>query len=44
MLLSRLQKTKVLVTATVAEYVMLSKTKPENVELLKLEEAVAKCL
>ena len=35
---------KVLVTATTAEYVMLEKTKPEGVELMKLEEAVLKCL
>ncbi len=35
---------KILVTASTAEYVMLSKTKPEGVELMKLEEAVLKCL
>ena len=35
---------KILVTASPAEYIMLSETKPENIELLKLEEAVLKCL
>jgi hypothetical protein len=35
---------KILVTASTAEYVMLSKTKPEGIELMKLEEAVLKCL
>ena len=35
---------KVLVTASTAEYVMLSKTKHENIELKKLEEVVAQCL
>ena len=35
---------KVLVTASTAEYVMLSKTKPEDIELKKLEEVVAECL
>ncbi len=35
---------KVLVTASTAEYVMLSKTKPEGIELKKLEEVVAECL
>ncbi|MBE7053141.1 MAG: (Fe-S)-binding protein [Ruminococcaceae bacterium] len=35
---------KIVVTESCAEYIMLSKTKPENVELLKLEEAVLKCL
>ena len=36
--------TKILVTESVADYVLLEKTKPEGVELLKLEEAVLKCL
>lgn len=35
---------KILVTSSPAEYIMLSETKPENIELLKLEEAVLKCL
>ena len=35
---------KVLVTASTAEYVMLSKTKPEGIELKKIEEVVAECL
>ncbi|MBR5518062.1 MAG: (Fe-S)-binding protein [Clostridia bacterium] len=35
---------KILVTASTAEYVMLSKTKPEGIELMKIEEAVLKCL
>ena len=35
---------KVLVTASTAEYAMLSKTKPEGVELKKVEEVVAECL
>ncbi len=35
---------KVLVTASPAEYMLLSKTKPEGVELVKLEEAVLRCL
>ena len=35
---------KVLVTASTAEYAMLSKTKPEGIELKKLEEVVAECL
>ena len=35
---------KIVVTESCAEYIMLEKTKPENVELLKLEEAVLKCL
>lgn len=36
--------TKILVTASTAEYEMLAKTKPEGVELMKIEEAVLKCL
>ncbi len=35
---------KILVTASPAEYVMLAKTKPEDAELLTVEEAMAKCL
>lgn len=35
---------KILVTESVADYVLLEKTKPEGVELLKLEEAVLRCL
>ena len=35
---------KAVVTACPAEYMLLSKTKPEGVELLKLEEAVLRCL
>ena len=35
---------KILVTASTAEYIMLSKTKPEGVELMTIEEAVLKCL
>ena len=36
--------TKILVTESPAEYVMLKKTKPSGIELLTLEEAVLKCL
>lgn len=35
---------KAVVTASPAEYMLLEKTKPEGVELLKLEEAVLRCL
>ena len=35
---------KVLVTASTAEYVMLAKTKPENIDLKKIEEVVSECL
>lgn len=35
---------KTVVTTAPAEYIMLSKTKPENIELVTLEEAVLKCL
>lgn len=35
---------KVLVTESTAEYVLLKKTKPEGIELKKLEEVVAECL
>ena len=34
---------KVLVTASTAEYVMLAKTKPENIDLKKIEEVVSEC-
>ena len=33
-----------LVTVSTAEYTMLAKTKPEGVEIMKIEEIVAKCL
>lgn len=36
--------TEILVTESVAEYVMLSKTKPDNVELMTVEEVVLQCL
>ena len=35
---------KIVVTESVADYVALDKTKPQGIELLKLEEAVLKCL
>ncbi len=35
---------KILVTASPAEYIILSKTKPQDIEILKLEEAVLRCL
>ena len=35
---------KILVTESVADYAALEKTKPEGMELLKLEEAVLRCL
>lgn len=35
---------KVLVTESTADYVLLKKTKPEGIELKKLEEVVAECL
>ena len=35
---------KVLVVTSPAEYEMLSATKPEGIELMKLEEAISKCL
>ncbi len=35
---------KILVTESVADYALLEKTKPEGIELLKLEEAVLRCL
>jgi Fe-S oxidoreductase len=35
---------KILVTESVAEYVMMAKTKPENIEVMTIEEAVLKCL
>lgn len=36
--------TKTLVTASTAEYGYLSRTKPEGMELLKIEEVVLQCL
>ena len=36
--------TKTLVTASTAEYEYLSRTKPEGMELLKIEEVVLQCL
>ena len=35
---------KTLVTTSPAEYIMLSKTKPENINLITIEEAVLRCL
>ncbi len=35
---------KTVVTVSPAEYILMEKTKPENMELLKIEEAIAKCL
>ena len=35
---------KTVVTASPAEYAMLSKTKPEGMELKKIEEAIGECL
>ena len=35
---------KILVVTSPSEYEMLSTTKPEGVELMKLEEAISKCL
>ncbi len=35
---------KIVVTECPAEYIMLSKTKPEDMELMTIEEAVLKCL
>ena len=35
---------KVLVTESPAEYIMLSKTKPDGIELKTVEEVVAECL
>lgn len=35
---------KILVTASTAEYIMLSKTKPQDIELMKIEEVIEKCL
>lgn len=35
---------EILVTESPAEYVILAESKPENIELMKLEEAVLKCL
>ncbi len=36
--------TKILVTASTAEYLLLSKVKPADIEIMKLEEAVMSCL
>lgn len=36
--------TEILVTACPAEYILLSKTKPEDIGLMKIEEAVLQCL
>ena len=36
--------TKILVTTSPAEYIMLNKTKPSDIELMKLEEVVLECL
>ena len=36
--------TKILVTESPAEYILLKQTKPDNVELMKLEEVILKCL
>lgn len=35
---------KIVVTESPAEYILLSQTKPEDIELMTLEEAVIKCL
>jgi len=35
---------KILVTTSFAEYTKLNETKPEGIELMKLEEAILKCL
>ena len=35
---------EILVTTSPAEYIILSAVKPENIKLMKLEEAVLKCL
>ena len=35
---------KTVVTQNTAEYVLMSKTKPEGMEILKIEEAVSECL
>ena len=35
---------EILVTVSPAEYIILKENKPENIELLKLEEAVLRCL
>ncbi len=37
-------KAKILVTASTAEYILLSKTKPEDIELMKIEEVILQCL
>ncbi len=38
------EKVKTLVTASTAEYVLLSAVQPQDMQLLKIEEVVAKCL
>ena len=35
---------EILVTSSPAEYMMLNSTKPEDIELITIEEAVLKCL
>jgi len=35
---------KVVVTVSPAEYILLSQTKPDGIELKKIEEVVAECL
>ncbi len=35
---------KIMVTACPAEYILLSKTRPEGIELMKIEEVILKCL
>ena len=35
---------QIVVTESPAEYMMLMETTPENIELMRLEEAVLKCL
>ncbi len=37
-------KANILVTSSTPDFVMLSKTKPEGIELMKIEEVVAECL
>lgn len=41
---ARNMNAEILVTSSTAEYLMLKKTKPENIDLMKAEEAVIKCL
>ena len=35
---------EILVTESPAEYMILAETKPEDIELMKIEEVVLKCL